>query len=650
MFFFCNKINIDKFSNSVLGDQSFTLDEILSLMKTFSIDDIVGKKHSILCLFYQLTRIYDNEELQSFGKELFDILDKLHTAPEKNNAELKKLKEEFEKGNKTIKVSSSFKNSREAYAKKRNQLRFLMDKVSSLISEKDASTKALTHKQLKRFNAIKSNTDRFKTLSRGEFVATVEDSCSTLGVLVSSGDSNKLKDFLDVVGKNTIKEKLISETMERMQGTIFRPSITVAGHHDLLQLSSRMQMLDALTATCILEITSGSGPLRPVDNSLTLAIPEANSGSRGAVLLPLMDMFVEMRNPYTGNWINLCNNPDVAMFRLLMRKTFIKASIGRDLMPQINESSTALGWGMVNIYLDLMHQLSSHRTTPMTENDFDDTLCQQIRCLFGLSLTQLAAGQDPISLIWQLWKENSRPDLPMQSWHWPLYLDMAYLMQFTGWSQEVFRRNLKILLIRAMNSKIAYPMCKFLRQGKEKIKGKKNNSNYEQKLQIVYYPTKKSLTKNLLNILEKGERPSKQFFKHYQNIFNPFTNKRVRKAGIKTILRELELMTQFGDAYHEESRQDLIDLCKLTLKKYEPRLKICRLELRRTLELAIVENRAPTDEKIRSLVKEMDAVELSFDKEKNVMFNIVFKNMKKVLEKLAELNKNHRDELRELSK
>lgn len=54
--------------------------------------------------------------------------------------------------------------------------------------------------------------------------------------------------------------------------------------------------------------------------------------------------------------------------------------------------------------------------------------------------------------------------------------------------------------------------------------------------------------------------------------------------------------------------------------------------------------------KIRSLVKEMDAVELSFDKEKNVMFNIVFKNMKKVLEKLAELNKNHRDELRELSK
>ena len=49
-------------------------------------------------------------------------------------------------------------------------------------------------------------------------------------------------------------------------------------------------------------------------------------------------------------------------------------------------------------------------------------------------------------------------------------------------------------------------------------------------------------------------------------------------------------------------------------------------------------------------MKEMDAVELSFDKEKNVMFNIVFKNMKKVLEKLAELNKNHRDELREISK
>jgi hypothetical protein len=630
---------------ATLGDQSFTLEQIISMMKSFSLDDILGKRQSILCLFYQLTKIHNNEELQGFAKQVFDILDKILTAPDKNNKELKKLKEDFEKGNTTIKVSPTYRNSKEAYTKKRNQLRFLMDKVSSLIFEKDASSKALTHKQLKRFNAIQVNVERFKTMDRSEFVETVEDSCSMMGVLVSSGDSNKLKTFLDTIGKKDIKEKLISETLDRMKNKVFQPSITGSSHHDLLQLSSRMQMLDALTATCILEITAGSGPLRSVDNSMTLAIPEANSGSRGAVLLPLMDIFVNMKDPYTGNWINLCNNADVAMFRLLMRRTFIKASIGRDLTPQIDDSSTDLGWGMVNIYLDLMHQLSAHRTTPMTEDDFDDTLCQQIRCLFGLSLTQLAAGQDPISLIWQLWRENSRPDQPMQAWHWPLYLDMAYLMQFTGWSQEIFRRNLKILLIRTMNSKIAYPMCKVLRAGKEKIKGKENNSNYEAKLQGVYYPAKKSLTKNLLNMLEKGELPRKEFLVYYENIFNDFTNQKVRKAGIKTILRELQLMILFGDKYHEESRHDLIDHLKSTLKKYEPKLKICRLDLKRTLMKALSENKAPDDEKIKYLSKDIHEVEESFDKEKNVIFNVAFRSMKKLLVLLSEWNKNHRAEL-----
>lgn len=281
----------------------------------------------------------------------------------------------------------------------------------------------------------------------------------------------------------------------------------------------------------------------------------------------------------------------------------------------------------------------------MSQDDFDDTLCQQIRCLFGLSLTQLAAGQDPISLIWQLWKENSRPDLPMQTWHWPLYLEMAHLMQFTGWSQTVFRRNLKILLIRTMNSKIAYPMCQFLRSGKEKIKGKKNNTNYEKKLQEIFYPAKKSLTKNMLKFLENGEIPSKQFLLNYENIFNQFTNKRVRKAGIKTILRELTLMIQFGDKYHEESKQFLQNLCIFTLKKYEPSLKICRLNLKRTLMKTLSENKSPEQERIETHTKEMEEVEMTFDKEKSVIFGVVFKNMKKVLNLLAEWSKDHKNEL-----
>eukprot|EP00092_Neocalanus_flemingeri_P016499 GFUD01017853.1.p1 GENE.GFUD01017853.1~~GFUD01017853.1.p1 ORF type:complete len:543 (+),score=151.50 GFUD01017853.1:185-1630(+) len=325
------------------------------------------------------------------------------------------------------------------------------------------------------------------------------------------------------------------------------------------------------------------------------------------------------------------------MFRLIMRRTFIQASIGRELSQQIDTSSKDLGWGMVNIYLSLMHQLSSHRKTPMSEENFDETLCQQIRCLFGLVLTQLAAGQDPISLIWTLWRENVRPELPMQPWHWPLYLEMAYLMQFTGWSQDVFRRNLKILLIRAMNSKIAYPMCRFLRDGKEKVKGKRNNTNYEKKLQDIFYPAKKNMTKITLMLLKTGQIPSKDFLSEYDNIFTQYTNQKVKRNGIKTLLKEIALMIKFGNQYHEDSRQYMIKHCETTIQKYEPRLKICRLELKRTLEKSLAENKAPDQDQIQSLTKEMEEVSKTIgDREKILIFSVVFKKMQKVLQLLTD--------------
>eukprot|EP00092_Neocalanus_flemingeri_P014469 GFUD01015613.1.p1 GENE.GFUD01015613.1~~GFUD01015613.1.p1 ORF type:complete len:859 (-),score=232.24 GFUD01015613.1:367-2922(-) len=619
-----------------IGNQSFTLPEIISLMKTLSIDEILAMKQSILSLYYQLTRIYDDEELQIFAKELFDVLDKILTTPEKNNAELKKLKEDFDTGKTKLQVSSKYKKSKEEYAMKRKQLKFLMDKVSSLLSEKNASSKAMSHKQLKRFNAIKSNVDRLKTMSREDFEGSVEDSCSEMGVLVCAGEPAELKDFLDTIGKNMMRERIISNTTNRMD-EIFQQTLTIDIDKHLLQLSLRQQTLDALTATCILQLTCGSGPLHSLDNSVTLSIPESNAGGRGAVLIPLLDMFVQMRDPYKGNWINLCNDPDVAMFRLIMRRTFIQASIGRELSQQIDTSSKDLGWGMVNIYLSLMHQLSSHRTTPMSEENFDETLCQQIRCLFGLVLTQLAAGQDPISLIWTLWRENVRPELPMQPWHWPLYLEMAYLMQFTGWSQDMFRRNLKILLIRAMNSKIAYPMCRFLRDGKEKVKGKRNNADYEKKLQQMFYPAKKNLTKITLSLLQTGKIPSKDFLSEYENIFSQYTNQKVKKKGIKTLLKEIALMIKFGNQYHEDSRQYMIKHCETTIQKYEPRLKICRLELKRTLEKSLAENKAPDQDTIQSLTKEMEEVsKTTGDKEKIVIFSVVFKKMQKVLQLLTD--------------
>ena len=615
----------------VFMGRSFTLSEIISLMKTLTLDQILEVKQPILCLYYQLTRIYDDEELQGFGKQLYDVLDKILTTPPQDTEELKKLQEQFIKGGTKMKVSPMYQRRKEEYAKKKKQLKFLMDKVSSLLSEKNVSSKSMTHKQLKRFNAINNNIDMMKKMTREDFEEKLEMSCAKMGVLVCAGEPEDLKNFIDNIGKNKMKEILTSESRIRL-AKIQQIQKNSDLMPPMLELSSRQQMLDALTATCLLQLTQGQGALHSVDNSVCLAIPESNTSQRAAVLIPLLDKFVDMKNPYYGNWINLCNDPDIATFRLVMRRTFEKASVGRDLPNKIDSASKDLGWGIVNIYLDIMHQLSANRKTVMDETNFDDTLCQQIRCLFGMILTQLSAGQDPISLIWQLWRaENCRPDLPMQSWHWTLYLEMAHFMQFTGWSQQVFRRNLKILLLRAMNSKIAYPMCAFLRAERVQIKKNKYGSEYKKKLQEVYYPAKRNLVKTLLIFLENGEVPTKSFLSKNENIFSQFPNRSCRKRGIQIILSHIALWIEYGNKYNEKSREFLYELCTRTIQKNEPKLKTCRQGLRRTVLKALSENNAPSEDDVEVLATEIEDASKSFDHQKNISLSITLKEMKKVL-------------------
>ena len=78
----------------------------------------------ILCLYYQLTRTNDDAELQHFGKQV-DVL----TAPAKHKDDLKKLPEQFEKGQ--TKINKSQKNK---ICEEKETI------YCPLLSEKDASS------------------------------------------------------------------------------------------------------------------------------------------------------------------------------------------------------------------------------------------------------------------------------------------------------------------------------------------------------------------------------------------------------------------------------------------------------------------------------------------------------------------------------
>jgi len=138
--------------------------------------------------------------------------------------------------------------------------------------------------------------------------------------------------------------------------------------------------------------------------------------------------------------------------------------------------------------------------------------------------------------------------------------------------------------------------------------------------------------------LEAGEIPTKELLSEYETIFSQFTNKRVRKAGIKTILKELALMIKFGIEYKEESKQNLHNHCISTLQKYEPPIKICRLNLKRNLLKILSERKATEQNKRESLKNEMDDVSKTVDGKQNIIFTKVFNEMKKVFKLLEDLS------------
>ena len=209
------------------------------------------------------------------------------------------------------------------------------------------------------------------------------------------------------------------------------------------------------------------------------------------------------------------------------------------------------------------------------------------------------------------------------------------LKMFWGWSQEVFKRNLRILLLRAMNSKVAYPMCAFLRAEKVQIKKNKYGSEYKKKLQDIYYPARRNLIKTLLIFLESGEVPTKSFLCENEKIFAQFPNRSCRKRGIQIVLTHIALWIEYGDKYSEKSREFLYKHCTSIIQKYEPKLKTCRQGLRRTVLKALSENNAPSENDVEVLTTEIEDVSKSFDHQKNILFGLTLKEMKKILKLIS---------------
>jgi hypothetical protein len=542
-------INIEKCKLELDGNE-MTINELIEYFKIMNVSQILNFKIKILNLLSQISRIFDNIEIKNIVETLIPILyDKMVN---KNSNKLfseyrKKLKESWENNNGKIDIKDTdeWKKSKKEYAILKKELNWFVEKLNNLTSEKKTETKNLSIKQLIRNQAIKKNVDTAKNMTQEGFSELLEEKCSILGILCPK------------VNKNIFNQLLINISDENHQ-------ILFEENNKLLEIpDSGVFNLDCTTGGCLMDLGGEYNHDLTTSNEIKLGIPEKPNQNKSLIVIPLFDEFCNIKNPYFISWVEKCNDQDISSFRILMSSYLCNTDLGRE--KTFNERSKSTRWGQVYIYLKCMYMLPK----PNLDNiSFNDTISQNMRCLFGIVITTLSSGANPLSRIWQLFRgEGFRPELPTnnETWQYNVILILAKMLPYTCWETNIFFENLIRLLIRLFNNKLASPLTKFLRDAK--IEAKKNrgaeNDKYLNRLKTEYYPTYDKLIKLAKKSIYQGEKITNEQWSFFDNVFTQFSSRKRNLGGVRIILD-----TQWNTECFK-NKEYMKSLCRHIVKKYQ---------------------------------------------------------------------------------
>lgn len=250
--------------------------------------------------------------------------------------------------------------------------------VSGEAPEEDAETR--------RANKRVENVMRAKSMSRESLHDLLRECCTKVGVAASAIQSERLSDEI---------ERIRSSHQRIMQHT---------AKSSPLCLLENYFVLCAFDAANVLDSTKYSVQHSLSSSYLTLAVPRSHTNLMESTLYwPVIDKFVDLRDPCTMSWRDECDVEDVALFRIILRSTIAKSSILRERNVGVQPEHLEIFWLMVTMLVQLMTCLASRQSGTA---EFDDTSCQVMRGLFGQLLAMLSSGPRPRTRVWQLFDKN----------------------------------------------------------------------------------------------------------------------------------------------------------------------------------------------------------------------------------------------------
>ncbi|KAL5319748.1 hypothetical protein ACEPPN_012804 [Leptodophora sp. 'Broadleaf-Isolate-01'] len=425
-------------SNTVLLPNSGSMVEpkdLNNLFESLPLDQIQTLEEEISAIVPQLQVLLSQKDLVELSRQLISCLSRKvsdGTAP-RRTAYIKFLTKEYDMADpESVKKKNTMLGDLRLDSKTfQKSLESVITHLSNMMSSQTTSKRTHDLQRLQRQAAIQNNVEAVKSMTFESLAGLLETKATDMGVMLLNIKTTPYQEILGKLKSNSLDVDTCCD------------------------LDSRVLFLEGFDAGIIIEQSQSNhnGPLKhqlgPTHPVLALPYLSQELGTGSMVAWVCWDEFVNLKTPFKVRWMDKCNEGHIAALRIIMRDTLSQAVASREHNMQPGSPET--GQLMSALLMAAMSKLAAMRTTaPKRMIKAEDTTTKLMRGLFGNLLTTAGSGVRPLSMVWQLFGQEPKFDVPTTGVAWSWYESVVRLYPFSGWPQDQFNLNLEKLLDKAL--------------------------------------------------------------------------------------------------------------------------------------------------------------------------------------------------------
>ena len=355
------------------------VEEVESIIDGLEYEKLIERQNDIIELFIQMASLVPQDTFKQFKTKCLTFLKSKQDHYSKvfktnlsvllkrkfhgdNSLELKKEIEALKHKIKSQKANSVLKN--------------LTRTITGITYDGVASTKSASKalENVLREDLVKGNVSIVKDMTNEDIWNYLEDIDMFIVGQLEEGSYEMIHNMLDKVASNDFTG----------------PEQPIIGFHPTCG------ELDGCTVAVLGQQIEEKGIQHDLKGVVSMLCGETED--RSSIPVAVLHQFTEIDNPLHFKWIDEVNNPDVAKYRLLLRRMVCEATLNRSR--SIGGGSTSLTYFLIAIFISLAQSIKSRISSLPT--DKTDFTVIAMRNLVGYIFTMCASGTMPLSNIWQV--------------------------------------------------------------------------------------------------------------------------------------------------------------------------------------------------------------------------------------------------------